>query len=226
MKRKKTSNELSQINEKKAVNQNLSRAEIKKKYNEEKKRKKAEKKLLKKLPLTILDLIPIKCAVDGGETGIELTTGGFFNIYQIISQDFNSALDMEILIHMDSWDKYYRTEAHDVKLESANMPIDLEDNIKFMNHKINVTKNPQYKEILEEYKREFTEDLRDREDKEYFIFIFADTYDNLIKCNAKFETAFVSQGMAQCTDLEKKIEVLQRFFNPFNKVPRPNKNTI
>lgn len=184
----------------------------------EKTKRENNKELLKNMPLTILELIPIKCAVDNG-LGFEYENNmGYFNIFKINSFDYRSATDLELMEHIYSWDRFYRTFDNDIKLIAVNMPVDVIDNIRFYIHKFNNTTNPYYQEQLAEYLMEFREDMRDRETKDFYLYAFAKTYDELCKLNARINASMVSTGFLQDIDLQSKLDVFKKFSNPYNKV--------
>ena len=195
-----------------------------KEKKENKERVQKNKKLLSHIELTSLDLIPFKRPVDNGETGIETVDGKFFNIYRIESADLNSCTDDELLEHIITWDKHYRTSENDEKIIAINMPVSVADNIRFLRKKLNKTQNPLYREKLEECLYEFTDKMRGREDKEFYIVIYAETYEEMLKLNARFEGSMVSRGFATDIEYEQKLNVFRKFFNPFNDVLKPINN--
>lgn len=180
---------------------------------------KENKSVLKNIELTTLDLIPIKRFIGTGSDGFEYENNmGFFNVFKLGSFDYYSYDDTEVMEHIYLWDKFYRTFANDIKLIAINMPVNMLSNIKFYLHKYSRTNNPLYRKQIAEYVREFRDDLRDREVKDFYLYIYAETYDELMKINARVEAGLCSEGLAFSIDAQQKINMYRKFSNPFNNI--------
>lgn len=179
------------------------------------------KTFLQRITLSILDLIPLKKPADTGRTGFEMENGSYMNIYKINSYDYNSATDAELLTHIYSWDKFYRTFSNDCKIVAINMPIVVASNIRYIIHKYQRIQNPLYREALSTFLEEFRQELRDREDKQFYIFLYAKDYDEMLKINARFEGSMVSEGYAAVIPYKQKLQVFQKYSNPYNNILRP-----
>ena len=182
------------------------------------KSQKAEnKKILKKIELSTLDLIPIKRKVDGGKTGFELINDlGYINLFKIVSFDYLSATDEELMEHIYTWDKFHRTILNSIKFISINMPVDMTSNIRFFLRKYNAVKNPLVRAQIKENIDEFRNQLRDRETKDFYLYIHSETYDDMVKQNAKIKAGMESTGFVYEISAEQKKDVLTKYSNPFN----------
>lgn len=202
-----------------AKNGKLQSKQVKKIRKKEDKAKTREKKQnIKNIPKTILDIIPIKKEVDEGETGFELVNNqGFFNLFRILSFDYSSQLDEDSAKHCLIWDKHYRTFLNDEKLIAVNMPIDFSKNIQFDNHKLSKTTNPYYQEVLLDSQYDYTVRLRMRETKDFFLYVYAETYDELVKVNARIKATVCYNGLVQEISFEEKKDVFKKFSNPYNR---------
>lgn len=181
--------------------------------------KKAEnKKIKKKIELSTLDLIPIKRLVDGGKTGIELTDGmGYINLFKIVSFDYLSATDEELMEHIYTWDKFHRTILNSIKFISVNMPVDMTSNIRFFLRKYNAVKNPLVRIQIRENIDEFRNQLRDRETKDFYLYVYSETYDDMVKQNARIKAGMETSGFVYEITAEQKKDVLKKYSNPFNR---------
>lgn len=188
------------------------------KVDKKPKSKKSEnKKILKEIELSTLDLIPIKRLVDGGKTGIELTNDlGYINLFKIVSFDYLSATDEELMEHIYTWDKFHRTILNSIKFISINMPVDMTSNIRFFLRKYNAVKNPLVRTQIKENIDEFRNQLRDRETKDFYLYIHSETYDDMVKQNAKIKAGMESTGFVYEISAEQKKDVLTKYSNPFN----------
>ena len=219
--RKQKQQEEQKLRRHKSKQQNI---QAKENAKEKKNRIQKNKKILKRIELSVLDLIPLKKPVDDGITGFELMNGTFLNVYKVEPSNFNSATDEELAEHIYVWEIHHKPNSNDEKIVAENMPVETAENVRFHRKKLNHTTNPLYREQLEKYIYEFTDELRDRECKEFYYVIFADSYEEMLKINSRFEGSMVSRGFAREITYEQKLQMFRRFFNPYNNVVRPKSN--
>lgn len=175
------------------------------------------KKLLKKIELSTMNLIPVNCTTDNGNSGFEyIDKVGFVNLYRIESFDYISMSDDDLLEQIAVWDKFLRTHSCDMKWISINMPIDMLSNIAFYTRKYSSCKNPIYKEVILRNINEFKKTLRKRESHDFYLYIYAKTYDELIKLNSTVENGICLTRLVTEISSEEKKRVLRKFLNPYN----------
>ena len=185
--------------------------------NQQSEKREQKKKLLEKIELSTLDLIPIKNIVDDGETGFEYENNmGFCNYFKIHGFDYISATDEELLEHIYVWDKFFRTNYNDCKYIAINMPVDMVSNIAFYSRKFNKTKNPLYRSVIQRNLDEFKNKLKNRETKDFYLYIHSESYDDMVKQNAKIRAGLGISGLVSEISLEQKISVMRKYSNPYN----------
>lgn len=186
----------------------------------EKEKVKAEQKFkksfAKKIEKRTSDLIDTKEKVDEGYTGFKYYNGGYANVFQIVPYDYQSATDEELMLHINAWDKLYRTCANDMRLISINMPVDVSSQLMFYKHKYNSIKNPNYKQRLIQEIECFENDFKERESKEFYLGVFSDSYEALLNLNEQIISSLCDKKLAIEISPTKKIEVLSKFGNPYN----------
>lgn len=215
--KRKTANTIPDDVQTKKILEEYDRDKQKEERIKQKEKEKENKEVLKNIELSTLNLIPIKKKIGDGSIGFELENGiGFINIFKLMSFDYFSFDDAEVADHISIWDKFHRTFANDNKLISVNMPVDMTSNIKFYLQKYKTTSNPLYKSQIAEYLKEFMEDLRYREIKDFYLYIYAETEDELIKANKQVEETLCATGLAYIVSVEQKKNVFKKYSNPFS----------
>lgn len=185
---------------------------------QEKERIETNKEYLKNIDLTTLDAIPFKDVADGGKVGFEyINDMGFFNLFQIVSFDYIAATDAELMEHIYMWDAFFRTNSNDTKWIGISLPLDLSSNYSYFKYKAEKSMNPMYKLTLQETLDEIDYASRYKESKEFYLFAYGKTYDDLVKLNARIMGGLGSYGLVQQISQEKKIEVMRKYSNPYNK---------
>ena len=209
------------MNNEEQSNITLTKKEIHQKEAKKRKSKAEQKKHLKHLygevHLSILDMIPFKSEVNSGDLGFEYCSDrGFFDIYKCISFDYMSANDELLILHIYTWDKFYRVSAENLKLISINLPLDLTDQIRYYKKKYKETTNPMYKQTLKETLNELKNELRYRQTKEFYLCIYAKSFDNLQKIQARVHNILISSGLVSEITYDEKKKVFNKFSNPYN----------
>ena len=96
------------------------------------------------------------------------------------------------------------------------MPVDMTSNIRFFLRKYNTVKNPLVRTQIKENIDEFRNQLSDRETKDFYLYIHSETYDDMVKQNAKIKAGMESTGFVCEISVEQKKDVLTKYSNPFN----------
>lgn len=208
MKKKQTKNIIDDTSSKK----DLKKSE-KEKVKSEKKHKKS---FAKKIEKRTSDLIDTKEKVDDGYTGFKYYNGGYVNIFQVVPYDYQSATDEELMLHINAWDKLYRTCGNSMRIISINMPVDVSSQLMFYKHKYNSIKNPNYRQRLAQEIECFENDFKDRESKEFYLGVFADNYEAMLNLNEQIISSLCDKKLVIEISPVKKIEVLSKFGNPYN----------
>ena len=56
-----------------------------------------------------------------------------------------------------------------------------------------------------------------RETKDFFLYVYAETYDELVKVNARIKATVCYNGLVQEISFEEKKDVFKKFSNPYNR---------
>ena len=117
---------------------------------------------------TTADIIPIEAYDD--ECECFMTKTGCFDILQVRCRDIYSASDSVLEYEIYAYTRLYRTYEKPLKLVCLNFPTDTSRQQSYVEHLLNKTVNPVYRdELLENYKKLSAIPLS-QYDKEYYFF--------------------------------------------------------
>lgn len=159
-------------------------------------------------------LIPIERYQDELNVFIMRSGNKYMDIIQIISTDLMSKSDVEVDYLNMRWSKFYKTCAADLKLISLNFPTNTSEQQRYFKYKIQQTKNPVFKEFLENKLSELISIEKNRSDREYYLMYFADNGEQLKDTRDIISSSLLNYGLAENMTKEKKLQILYRFNNP------------
>ena len=165
------------------------------------------------------DLIPIKKAIDRGNTGFEYKNNlGCFDIVRIVSFDFSALDDEELAKHIYHWGKFYLITATPLKRISLNMPVDTTQNINYYKQLLDNEDNPLKRATIQKMIDELNS-FEGRETRDYFLVYYADDLDSLKNESAQISASLEDKGYVLRLTPLKKLQVLNKFSNPYtNKI--------
>ncbi|MCC0732149.1 MULTISPECIES: hypothetical protein [unclassified Clostridioides] len=136
---------------------------------EEKKKKKIVEKNISKL---VSDLIPVLDMNVESESII--TSYGCMDIFQVSSKDIYSLNEDESNAHIATFVRFLRTYQAPFKFVIMNFPIETNTQQEFLIKQIKKCKNETYEILLKEKLGQLMFLERDKTNKEFFIFIYAE----------------------------------------------------
>ena len=180
---------------------------------------KARKKSVKKqqpqkrvLP-SILEVFPFrKIAKD---EGFLMGGGTYMNIYYIFPRDYYNMSETNVCLDIFAFDKYYCTMREAIKFVCFSSNLDTTANQTYYYNLYVNSKNPIKRRVLRE-EIEILKTLEGREQKESFIFVYADNYERMVEINRHIQKDFCAQGLARQMTLSEKEAVFKRLNNPFS----------
>lgn len=182
-----------------------------------KNRQKQRRELGKKINFAPMEeLIPIKKAIDRGETGFEYQNKlGFFDIVRIVSFDFEAMDDEELAQHIYHWGRFYLITPNPLKRLSLNMPVDTSQKIKYYTELLERTDNPIKRETIIKMINELKTSFEGRETRDYFLVYYADDLDSLRNEAAQISASLEDKGYAVKLTPLTKLQVLNKLCNPY-----------
>lgn len=171
--------------------------------------------------MTTPSLIPIEQYDENLNAFVMRNEDRYMDIVQIISDDLMNKSDYEIDYLNMCWAKFYKTCAADIKLISLNFPTNTTKQQKYIEYKLNQTKNPVFKYFLQNKLSELIQIGKNRSDREYYIMYFAKSAEQLKDIRDIFSSSLMSNGLCCYLDKEKKLQILYKFNNPNSALFKP-----
>lgn len=191
----------------------ISCSQKKLKKQEEKNRKNMQN--IAKVTKTTEKILPFKRIV---KNVFEYKNGTYLDILQIKTKDLTIVSETEIMTDISQIQKFCKMYNGDIKFVGINFPTNTKGQQSYYRHKITVEQNPIYSEILSEKLEELENVERKSTDREYYLFIFADSYDDLINNRGiALSTLGSPNSLIREIDLYQKLQCLHKM---------TNKNTI
>lgn len=161
------------------------------------------------------DIVPVIDLTDNDF--FEMRNGEYMEILQLTSKDIYSLNESDKDNDIFSFSYFFQAYIHDKKFIPLNTPINLEAQKEQIYRQIKKNKVPAYLPFLEKklYELEFLE--KNRTNREYFLFIYADDEKTLIERKRQVRKLLLRSNPIIELDLKKKIIVLYQLFNPNSK---------
>lgn len=147
--------------------------EIKKLKKEQKEFSKLDKKKYKKAKKNVKKSVSDIFNILDFEDDLIKTKNGYMNIFQIQSKDIYSFNSDESCTHIYEFARLLRTYQDDIKLVTMNFPVNTFKQQRYVVKKQNKTENEAYKKILDQKLRELVNLEKTRNNKEFYIFTYA-----------------------------------------------------
>lgn len=175
---------------------------------------KKEKKKKAAVRKTTAELIPVMDYDD--DLGFyRMRDGSCMDLIRIQEKDLVNASEDEVEFDCLKFAKAYRLYADDLKIICLNFPCDFSRQKRFIEHKINRTKNEIFKSQLEKKKKELEWLEVHDTTREYYYMIFAQTPEQMEK-NLQTLAAVLGMGrdgLAAKISKQKKNQILYRIYN-------------
>ncbi len=160
------------------------------------------------------------------QTGsVRLSDGGYLQIYQIISKDLINSDADEIEMDCFQWAKFYKTYGGDTEIISMMFPCDTSRQQEYWKERLRQNRNPVFTEMLNRNIEELAFREKHTNRKEFFLFLFADTKEQLAEIehvvNSTLGLAKIRQakvGLVKEIPEEKKQKILFKLANKNSKI--------
>ena len=137
----------------------------------------------------------------------------YFDIIQLKTDDLDHLSKPEKARIVANWNLYYRQHNEDIKIISMNFPVDLDTNLNYLYHKLEISKNPQaIKALMDEIKQcEYLN--KNLQEQEFYIFLFAENENDYQNKMRSYESSLFDDGLAFTITNDKKERLLFKLFN-------------
>ena len=163
--------------------------------------------------ITITEIFPIRKAV--GNNGYLMNGGTYMNVFYVFPRDYYNMSETNVCLDILTFDKYYCTMREAIKFVCFSSNLDTTANQAYYYSLYTNSKNPVKRRVLRE-QIEILKNLEGREQKESFLFVYAETSERLKEINRNIENDFCAPGLARKMSNDEKEAVFKRLNNPFS----------
>ena len=150
-----------------------------------------------------------------------LSSGGCLEIVRIICSDFQAIRENDLEYENLKFEQFYSRYPSDIKLVCVNMSERCTKQIRFVNHKLELCQDSICRAELKAKKKELEWLEKNRQRKEYYLFLYADSPEQLADARGGAIGRLMDVRLILPIDRQEKIEVLTKIMNPeqryFNK---------
>lgn len=147
----------------------------------------------------------------------EMRSGEYLEIIQIETKDIYSLNSNDLNDDVNNIANFYTAFTSDIKIVPLNVPLNLEEQKEHIYRQIKRCKNIVYKSLLESRLKELEVLEKNRTNREYFIFLYADEEKKLLEKLHQAKMLLSRSNPAIELSIEKKINILNQIFNPNTK---------
>lgn len=147
----------------------------------------------------------------------EMRSGEYLEIIQIETKDIYSLNSNDLNDDVNNIANFYTAFTSDIKIVPLNVPLNLEEQKEHIYRQIKRCKNIVYKSLLESRLKELEVLEKNRTNREYFIFLYADEEKKLLEKLHQAKMLLSRSNPAIELSIEKKINILNQMFNPNTK---------
>ena len=169
-----------------------------------------ESKSKKPVQKSTLDLLPFVC-IDKGI--FYMRDKSYMDIFQITTKDLIAAPDSDVEFDMLQFEKFYKMYAADCKIIGINFPTDTAPQQQYYQHLIGRTENPVFRDYLQQKYEELVDINLNFTDREYYLMIFAPTYEKYIEAKNIIKVTLEYTGLLKETDVDRKIKIITKLCN-------------
>ena len=147
----------------------------------------------------------------------EMRSGEYLEIIQIETKDIYSLNSNDLNDDVNNIANFYTAFTSDIKIVPLNVPLNLEEQKDHIYRQIKRCKNIVYKSLLESRLKELEVLEKNRTNREYFIFLYADEEKKLLEKLHQAKMLLSRSNPAIELSIEKKTNILNQMFNPNTK---------
>lgn len=147
----------------------------------------------------------------------EMKNGEFLEIIQVSSKDIYALNEMDKNNDIKNLSNFLLAYTYDFKIVPLNTPMNLQKQKDHLYKKIKKNQSEAYKPFLEIRLRELEYLEKNRTNREYFIFLYADEERVLLDRMSHVKILFVRSNPILELTFEKKVGILFQLFNPNTK---------
>lgn len=141
--------------------------------------------------------------------------GTCMDLVQVRTKDLKSLSDDEVLYDKLRYAKLYKKYSDDIKAIAINFPANTDEQLSYIRHKIEHTKNGIYKEWLKKKEEECIWIAMNRTSREFYYMFWGKDFEELVKhrdiISGTLETG--KRGLVMFPEREKKIAVVKKLNN-------------
>lgn len=175
----------------------------------------------KKAMANMIDLFEIQ-QYDIKNSCFGLKSGRCLDLVRVICTDFQSIREMDLEYENLKMEQFYSRYPSDLKLVCVNMPERCTEQLSFVSHKLEDCSHEWRRSALKARKMELEWLEKNRQRKEYYLFLYADSVEQLADARGGAVARLEDARLVMTISCQEKIEVLVKMMNPeqtfFNKV--------
>lgn len=145
---------------------------------------------------------------------IEMASGEYCEILQITSKDIYSLNLSDLYSDIDNLASFFIGYSEDKKLIALNIPLQLDEQKRYITKKIKQATNPLHRKLLENRISEFKNLEKDRTNREYFLFLYNKDEQKLMQKVQQVKNVLSRSNPVIPINLNKKISILFQMANP------------
>ena len=188
--------------------------------------------ITKKKKNEVTSLIPIK-EIDFEKEYFIYSDGTIMDFIQINPKDIKNLDDDERRLDNSYFEKFYKLTSEDIKIWALNFPEDTTKQKKYFSDKIQKSKNPMFKELLDTALLQVEYLQENYLTREFYMQIFCETEEEYRKTidNIQSVLGMNERALTNRISLEKKVEILYKINNKNRRIDNEkssfsNKNLI
>lgn len=188
--------------------------------------------ITKKKKNEVTSLIPIK-EIDFEKEYFIYSDGTIMDFIQINPKDIKNLDDDERRLDNSYFEKFYKLTSEDIKIWALNFPEDTTEQKKYFSDKIQKSKNPMFKELLDTALLQVEYLQENYLTREFYMQIFCETEEEYRKTidNIQSVLGMKERALTNRISLEKKVEILYKINNKNRRIDNEkssfsNKNLI
>ena len=180
----------------------------------------------KKAMANMIDLFEIQ-KYDTKNSCFGLKGGKYLDLVRVICTDFQSIREMDLEYENLKMEQFYSRYPSDLKLVCVNMPERCTEQLGFISHKLENCQHEWSRSALKARKMELEWLEKNRQRKEYYLFLYADSVEQLADARGGAVARLEDARLVMTISSQEKIEVLTKMMNPeqtfFNRVQIGNR---
>ncbi len=181
------------------------------------KRKKRRKTKRARVKASVADILSICDMTPDGAFSLQ-ENKGYMDIMQLQSKDIYSPSTHETEYDIMMMAKFFQSFSYDIKIVSMNFPVDIQKQLRAIDHKIEKNSAPLYERFLLKKRQELQFLETHRTNREFYLFIYAASLKQLseYRNNCRRYLGRVAP-LIELTE-EKKLDLIYKLYNQNSKL--------